>query len=324
MKIIIKPKAKRLIYAPQFPSDMRYQSWHLPKFTQEFEKEFDEVKVLGLDYLIKEKHKVTYNYDMFSPITQAIEFETAQINDYIRLDIKENDVLYLADISFPGLFCNVLYHKRPPKMFAYCHASSINTHDYFEKESLQKFRIEGAHAAMFDKIFFGSRYSLDKTKWANGEVVALPDSPKTLIYNTHQERRNIDIVSVCRPNIQKVDSELESQVEKDFGKIHREKVETWYDYSKLLSRSKVLLISSKEDTFNYTILDAIRCGCTPLVPNKLCFPEILPKFHRYDNIDNLKQKLYFITNRGNEVIPQIKCQDKVDNFFENICKIMKG
>lgn len=314
----------RLIYVPQYPVKMRYSEWWLPVFTKEFENHFDEVIVLGQNSLSKLSND-NYNSEMFSPINRAIDFETKQINEYMNLELKDDDILFLSDISFPGIFCNVLYHKRPSKMFAFCHATSLNKFDYFESSRSFKFEIESSHAALFDKIFFGSQYSLDKTGWKNGVVTALPDSPKDLISQLPNKSRHIDIVSVCRINKQKADILLENRVEEKYGKIHRQTVSTWEEYSKLLSRSKVLLISSAEDTFNYTILDAIRCGCIPLAPSRLCFPEILPKFFRYDDFEQLTSMLHFnlTIKHLNKPLPKIICQDKIDNFFENIIKIMK-
>jgi len=312
----------RLIFVPQYPSHLRYQEWWLPVFTKEFEKHFDEVIVLGNSEVGNNK---IHDSEMFSPINRAIDFETIQINEYMNLELKDDDILFLSDISFPGIFCNVLYHKRPSKMFAFCHATSLNKFDYFEPISKEKFATETFHANLFDKIFFGSQYSLDKTGWKNGLVTALPDSPKDLITQLPNKSRHIDIVSVCRLNKQKANFMLEQQVEEKYGKIHRQTVSTWEEYSKLLSSSKVLLISSHEDTFNYTILDAIRCGCIPLAPSRLCFPEILPKFFRYDNYDQLFGMLHFnlTIKHLKKPLPKLICQNKIDNFFKNIIKIMK-
>jgi hypothetical protein len=321
----------RLIYVPQYPANMRYQEWWLSEFTKEFEKEYDEVEILGLNWLVQNMDYVSSEYDtaMFSPINKAARFETSQMDDYMALDIRDDDTLFLSDISFPGLFCNVLYHKTCPKMYAFCHATSLNKYDYFAPMRKHKKKIELNHAQLFDGIFFGSYYSINKTKWSEKGIkchrVTLPAPPEDLIKPVHvSDYRDIDIVSVCRPSIQKVNKKLEKKVEQALGiKIHREEVNTWEQYNILLARSKVLLISTKEDTFNYTIMDAIRCGCIPLVPNTLCFPEIVPLYWRYSHAGNLILKLQHIFNDKTFILPEMICQDEVDNFFKNIIKIMK-
>jgi len=311
----------RLIYVPQYPAPMRYQEWWINEFTKEFKKEYDEVIVLGSNYLFKTR-LTRQSTDMFSPINEAINLETIQMNDYMSLNIRDDDTLFLADISFPGLFCNVLYHKRCPKMYAFCHATSLNKYDYFTSIRNYKSKNEKIHASMFDTIFFGSEYSMNKTGWKNGIVTYLPKPPENIISNTKEEKV-INIISVCRPNIQKTNSKLEKHIEKTLGiKIHREEVNTWFEYSSLLSKSKINLISSKEDTFNYSIMDSIRCGCIPIVPNTLCFPEILPRWWRYDNGYELIIKLKQTLHTNDFELPEMFCENQVNNFFKNMIEIM--
>lgn len=317
----------RLIYVPQYPTKLRYQEWWIEQFYLEFKNHYDEVVILGHNSLYKIQND-KYGSEMFAPINRAVEFETAQINDYMQINIRSDDTLFLADISFPGIFCNVLYHKPCPKMFAFCHATSLNKYDYFQPVRKSKKKIELLHAKMFDCIFFGSNYSLRKTDWTRKdiptEVVYLPEPPKDLIKPSTNKLRSIDIVSVCRPSIQKVNKRLEKKVERALGiKIYRQENNSWLEYNQLLAQSKIMLISTKEDTFNYTIMDAIRCGCIPLVPNDLCFPEILPAFWRYSDVDNLINKLKLILDQDLKLIPSMICQHQIDNFFENIIEIMK-
>jgi hypothetical protein len=318
----------RLIYVPQYPAKMRYQEWWLSTFVEEFKKEYDEVYVVGFNFLWMNNPKsIDYDHEMFSPINNAIKFETAQIKDYMSLEIRDDDTLFLADISFPGLFCNVLYHKTCPKMYAFCHATSLNAYDYFAPMRKFKSKIEHQHARLFDAVFFGSYYSMNKVDWSRKGIkcvrTTLPAPPDNIIAKGYFER-DIDIVSVCRPSIQKVNKKLEKKVERALGKkIHREDVSSWADYSALLSRSKVLLISTKEDTFNYTIMDAIRCGCVPIVPDKLCFPEILSGYWRYTDAEHLINKLKHMFEDNHFILPQIECQYYIDNFFENMLEEMK-
>ena len=316
----------RIIYVPQFPAKLRYQEWHFNSFIDIFKKYYDEVVVLGFDWLWKNKNIVEYDNKMFSPIDKAIRFETEQINDYMSLDIRDDDTLYLADISFTGVFCNVLYHKPCPKMYAFCHATSLNKYDYFASMRKYKSKNEKLHSKLFNKVFFGSQYSLDKTKWKNGVVTYLPDSPDNILKPIKPNNiRPIDIMSACRKTTQKVNKRLEKKVEKALGKkIYREEVNTWNDYNILLGNSKVLIISTKEDTFNLTILDAIKCGCIPMVPNTLCFPEILPEYWRYSSAENLILKLKHMFKDNHFIVPDVICRDKVDNFFKNIIGEMKG
>jgi hypothetical protein len=318
----------RLIFVPQYPAKMRYAEWWLKSFVDEFKKEYDDVIVLGWNYLWKTRVS-RQSSDMFSPIDESINLETVQMNEYMSLDIRDDDTLFLADISFPGLFCNVLYHKTCPKMYAFCHATSLNAYDYFAPMRKHKKKIELDHAKLFDAIFFGSYYSINKTKWSQKGIrcirTTLPDSPDDILKPIKPNNlRPIDLVSVCRPSIQKVNKKLEKKIEIALNKkIYRQEVNSWNDYNILLGNSKVLIISTKEDTYNLTILDAIKCGCVPMVPDKLCFPEILPPYWRYKDVDDLINKLKHMFEDNHFLVPDVINRDKVDNFFENVIGEMK-
>jgi len=313
----------RLIFVPQYPAKMRYQEWWFYEFPNQLKNYFDEIIVLGKDYFLNEK-ATRGESENFSPIDANISFECAQINEYLNLKLRSNDILFLADVSFPGVFSSVLYHKPCSKMFVFCHATSANYLDYFEQLRPSKFQVETGHSMLFNKVFCGSQYSADKVGWKNTKVVALPSPPVDIINQFPYVKKVHNIVSVCRPSPQKTNSIYEDAVEKEFGKIERQLFDNWNCYSKFLSASKILLITTKEDTFNYTIMDAIRCGCVPLAPRNLCFPEILHNDYLFDTVDELIKKIEDVLNGELKVPDKMVCQDKVDNFYANLAKIMKG
>lgn len=331
----------RLICALQYPTPMRYQSWWFDELPKHFREYFGEVVVLGLNDL----NRIVYqNDEMFSPIDAAIEFEHNQIQDFMSMELREDDALWISDISFPGLFCNVLYHKRPKHVFGYCHATSLNRYDYFQPVRKSKFATETAHSKLFDKIFIGSNYHKNKLgwKWDNVEVVGLPDPP--VIKRVNCEKR-YNVVSVCRPSIQKVNKKLEKKVERALGlKIVRKEVNSWEEYSRFLSESMILLSTTKEDTFNYTIVDAIKCGCIPFAPWGMAFPELIGRPYMYNSADELIKRIGVILDQTHcydssgyanidlegfsqynpyyYCVPQLRCQNLVDNFYENVCESM--
>ena len=307
---------KRIIFVPQYPTPNRYQEWWFWKLPEEFRKAGFEVITLGEKYVDTIVHR-RGNPAWFAPVNIAIEFETEQIREYCTLSFKPDDILFLADISFPGTFCSALYHYRPSKMFAFCHATSLNKLDYFEKVRHSKFPVESAHAGMFDKIFVGSRYHQEKLGWENTVVTYLPFPP----IPSYQNIKEYDIASASRPSLQKVDSELEREVEAEFSRIVRRDTRTWEEYFKFLSQSTVLLISSHEDTFGYQIVDAIMNGCIPIAPNRCSYPELLQREYLYNDKEELFKKiddaLWGFLN-----IPRLKCKAQMNNFYNKIIKEM--
>jgi hypothetical protein len=308
----------RIIFIPQYPTPMRYQEWWINELPKQFTKFGFDVYTLG-----DEKMKVKRgNTEMFSPINAAIEFECSQIDEYMNLELRDDDILFVADISFPGFFMNVLYHKRPSKIFSFCHATSINKFDYFEPVKNCKYPVETSHAALCDKIFVGSNYHENKLRWINTVVTYLPFPPFKTFPN---EEKTIDIISASRPTPQKVDLELEAEVEKKFGKIKRMECNSWEQYYKFLGQSKILLITSHEDTFGYQIVDAILNGCVPIARNSLAYPEILPSEYLYDSKWELIHMIKKVLDGDYHYsFPKILCEKQMNNFYKKIVNEMKG
>lgn len=308
----------RIIFIPQYPTPMRYQEFWFNEFPRQFTKFGFDVYTLG-----NEKMKVKRgNTEMFSPINTAIEFECSQIDEYMNIDLRKDDILFIADLSFPGFFMNVLYHKRPSKVFSFCHATSINKFDYFESVKQYKYPIETNHASMCDKVFVGSKYHQNKLQWKNTVVTYLPFPPFKTFPN---EEKTTDIISASRPTPQKVDLELEEEVEKKFGKIKRMECKSWWEYYKFLGQSKILLITAKEDTFGLQIIDAVINNCIPIARNSLAYPEILDSEYLYDS----KWELMYIIEKvlGGDYhykAPKILCKKQMNNFYKKIVNEMRG
>jgi len=324
----------RIIFVPQFPSELRYQEWWFTEFPKQFRKRGFEVLTLGEKYVETIQARRS-TLDMFSPINQAIEFETEQIREYMLLDIQDDDILFLADLSFPGLFANVLYHNKCNKMYAFCHATSANNYDYFEADRRSKFPVESGHSFLFDSVFVGSKYHQKKLKdmdnryWRNTIVTYLPFQPYEGSIETFVPKKH-RFMSASRPGIQKVDMELENR----FEEVTREKIfrpisNTWDEYFTNLRASKFLLITSKEDTFGYQIIDAIRNGCYPLARNSLAYPEILPREFLYNDFDDLILRLDCLEigiSEGEKFkasIPRPLCEEQMDKFYDVICEEME-
>lgn len=300
---------------------MRYQEWWFWKLPMEFTAAGYDVHVLGKDKAHEMIHRRTVpnNTAMFSPVGMAIEFECAQIEEYMSMKVDKSDILFLADISFPGLFCDVLFHKRPDTMFAYCHATSMNYKDYFAEDRDLKFPIETTHSKLFDKIFIGSEYHQEKLGWGNTVVTYLPFHP----FVSYEKPKIHDIVSASRPTPQKVNADIEREVEAVYSKIVRKGVKTWREYFSFLSESKVLLITSFEDTFGYQIVDAIMNGCTPIAPNRCAYPELLPKEYLYNDTE----ELFILLDNvlwGLLEPPKLLCEDAMNNFYNKIIKEMEN
>ena len=335
----------RLIFVPQYPTPLRYQSWWLSEFSKNFWNHYDNVIVLGIrtHFGIKDEFSskiydenswndaLKSDANMFSPIDAAIKFEMEQIQEYLELKLELDDTLFMADLSFPGFFANVLHHRRPRKCYAFCHATSLNVGDYFENVRKSKWRVECGQSYIFDKVFIGSKYHYNKLADPslyppfNGntlKVIGLPNPPML----TFKEEKKYNIISVARPSYQKVNQEIEEKVEKEFGKIVRKECNTWEEYYKFVSSGRVLLMSSREETYGYQVVDAILNNTIPLAPNAFSYPELLPKRCLYNNFDELKNLLYSYLLESPEGyrVPDLGTKADANCFYERLVLEMKG
>jgi len=308
---------KRLIIVPQYPTKLRYQEWWWNELPKEMFNYFDDIIVLG-NSIEKDNDVLEKN---FSTIGFAVELELEQVREYMHLKLQEDDVLLLNDLSFPGLFANILFHKKPNKCFAICHATSKNTLDYYQQIREVKYPVEKGMSALFDKIIVGSKYHKEKLGWTDISVLPLPIMPATkqrALNKTHF------IVSVGRKVPQKRNLILERIVENLFGvKIESPNASSWEEYHQFLSESTIMLITSKEETFGYQVLDAIANGCIPLAPNKFSYPELLPKEYLYDSEEDLFALIERVIQGTLKPLEEPLTNERSKDFYRNLAQLMR-
>ncbi|MFQ6610242.1 MAG: DUF3524 domain-containing protein, partial [Fidelibacterota bacterium] len=78
-------------------------------------------------------------------------------------------------------------------------------------------------------------------------------------------------------------------------------VENKQKYIETLNSGSVLPVTSKQDFFGISIMEAISCGCRPLLPDRLSYPELIPKEYHdevlYSGIEEFESKLESILTR---------------------------
>ena len=84
-------------------------------------------------------------------------------------------------------------------------------------------------------------------------------------------------------------------------KKFKEKIIKWgyakskKEYAKWLWKSDILPVTSNQEFFGASVMEAIYCNTWPILPNRLTYPELLPKelhnSHLYNNQEELTKKL---------------------------------
>ncbi|MBN8588343.1 MAG: DUF3524 domain-containing protein [Rhodothermia bacterium] len=95
--------------------------------------------------------------------------------------------------------------------------------------------------------------------------------------------------------------------------LHYGYAEDSEEYGRLLQRAHLVVSTAVHEFFGVTLLEAIYCGCHPLLPNKLTYPELLPSaLHRpllhaptlYQNEDDLFDIMQSILKGQERPLPQ--------------------
>jgi glycosyltransferase involved in cell wall biosynthesis len=71
--------------------------------------------------------------------------------------------------------------------------------------------------------------------------------------------------------------------------------ESFADYAKWLWHADILPVTSNQDFFGASVVEALYCDCFPLLPKRLAYPHIIPsEYHPrcfYDDFDDLVERL---------------------------------
>jgi glycosyltransferase involved in cell wall biosynthesis len=77
--------------------------------------------------------------------------------------------------------------------------------------------------------------------------------------------------------------------------LHSGYAEDFGTYARWLWRADILPVTSIHDFFGRSVVEAVYCGCYPLLPKRLAYPEHIPDERRgeflYDSFDDLVSKL---------------------------------
>lgn len=63
------------------------------------------------------------------------------------------------------------------------------------------------------------------------------------------------------------------------------------DYLKWLSRGDIVISTAIQENFGISIVEAVRAGCIPYLPNRLSYPEIIPDLYHNDFLYSDKEDL---------------------------------
>jgi glycosyltransferase involved in cell wall biosynthesis len=81
----------------------------------------------------------------------------------------------------------------------------------------------------------------------------------------------------------------------------------WADaatYARLLWQADVVVSTALHEFFGISIVEAMYCGCLPVLPRRLAYPEVLPASHHdaclYDDFEGLLERLRWVLTHPDE------------------------
>lgn len=285
----------------------------------------------------------------FLDIERTIEFKAKQLQmisqAFQKGQVKNNDWFFFADIFFSGLDA-VRYMAELQdikiNVASFNHAGRADETDFVQKLGSWSDDVEKGWHEVSDIVFVGSEFhknkvanyfNIDKNKikvtgcvWNNLEAFKtypkLKDKQDFVIFphRLSKEKGVLDFLQIAdaMPNKKFIitsssNKECNIELPSNVTYINNLSKRQYYMY---LSEAKYYLSTAYQETFGYTLREALLYNCRVVAPNDLCYKEMLPKECLYErnDLDTIKQYLtddYKIDN---------KYKDMYDNSFENMIK----
>ena len=124
------------------------------------------------------------------------------------------------------------------------------------------------------------------------------------------EQRGVDFRLIVVGQSFEASPQCFSQAEKKFKEkiIHYGFVPSYQRYIELLSQGDIVVSTSLHEFYGISIIEAVRAGCVPILPDRLSYPELFDQrfLYREDSTDDsLPAKLEMALRKQRRLSPQI-------------------
>jgi len=285
----------------------------------------------------------------FLDIVNTCKFKAAQLQMVADLfnegKVENGDAFLIGDIFFPGIEM-IKYMSEllglDVKVFGINYAGRADKTDFVQQLSYWADASEAGYHFICDGIFVGSsdhannvvdHFNLNPvTVYRTGLVWDLEymnQFPKggekedfVIWPHRFSEEKGIAELIEFAKNTKKKIIITSSGPAKDLGNLpknieYRHSL-TKAEYFDLMRRAKWYLSTAYQETFGYTIQEAIYFGCEILVPNRACCPEMVPAKNVYNSVNEIETKF----NEGGLVVP-MSWTEKWDNNAQTMIDIIK-
>jgi len=271
-------------------------------------------------------------------------YKNDQISKLIKMisngEIKDDDVIFFADLWFPGI--ETLFYIRSLtgiqfKIAGIFHAGTWDSFDFTSRTGMRNWgqHLELSWLLGVDLIFVATQFHKDMIVMNSGEfddskifVTGIPFYAEELRQKYPFESKENLIVFPHRCDEEKHPEKFDRLKRKypqwDFIKT-LEVANNRDEYFKLLARSKVMISFADQETFGYSTVESMALGNYVIVPNRLSYRETVPIDYRYSkdkDIDSLLES--FMENPNIPQYPELlKWESSIDKMLRVISVKLK-
>lgn len=240
---------------------------------------------------------------MFLNAPKTIAVKAMQIaalaDEYASGRAQDGDIVFLSDMWFPGIesvryldfFC-----KKKVSLRGILHAGSFTDTDFVRQLERWASMFENTLFDIFDRVYVASnfiKHEVCSRRLLNPDkvyVTPFPLDPRATTQDSPIIRENIVIFNgrLCDEKQPWLFEELKKRVA---APPHTSWINTQASnlpkdvYYNLLKKAKCVVSFALQENFGFGIAEATMCGCLPVVPNRLVYPEFYPKDCQYATMD---------------------------------------
>ena len=300
-------------------------------------------------YYPKDWETAQINKGEFLDIERTIEFKAKQLilisKAFQKGEIKNGDWIFFADIFFQGME-SVKYMAELQgikiNVAGFNHAGRADKTDFVQQLGQWADQSEKAYHDVCDIIFVGSQFhkhriseyfyiNKDKIKvtgcvWNSTEaykVYPIKHEKEDFVIFPHRlskEKGVDDLLEIATklPNKRFIitsssNKELTTDLPENVLYVNNLTKKEYYKY---LSKAKYYLSTAYQETFGYTLREALMYDCRIVAPNDLCYTEMLPKECLYDRGDIQTISKYL----NDDLVISSKWNKLYDNSFYDMIK----
>jgi hypothetical protein len=248
---------------------------------------------------------------MFLNASFTTKFKSLQLAEiaamYERGEIDDDTTFFFSDIWFPGVeslaymnyFCKV-----NPRITGMIHAGSFTDTDFVRDMERWAKNFEDTVFDICDTVFCASNFIRDdilKKRIVDPRklvVSGLPVDYSGMEWHLDKPKRDTVVFNgrLCDEKQPWLFDQLEQAVTSDpqlqnvrFVKTQEENLNK-QEYYDLLATSRVVVSFALQENFGFGIAEAAYLGCTPVLPNRLVYPELYPPEFLYDTFEQCVNK----------------------------------